>query len=104
MKFRGISDEIQMDFRGSQMVFRGFSEGIQGIFLGVSGGFPMKFQMDFRAVSGGSHIFFRKFSVPLNLLYGMHLKHKSPIVIVLCGLNIIQQNCQSWSSRRQMNC
>ena len=38
-EFRGISDEIQMDFRGSQMVFKV-----------TSGGFPMKFQMDFRAL------------------------------------------------------
>ena len=50
-EFRGISDEIQMDFR----VLRWFS-----------GGFPMKFQMDFRAVSRGSQIIFRRFSVPLN--------------------------------------
>ena len=70
MKFRGISDETQMDFRGSQMVFKV-----------TSGGFPMKFQMDFRAVSGGSQIIFRRFSVPLNqILFRTYSEHKSPLV------------------------
>ena len=66
-EFRGISDEIQMDFRGSQMVFRV-----------TSGGFPMKFQMDFRAVFRG---FSGYVSRPLNqILLRMYLEHKSFIV------------------------
>ena len=58
------------------MFFRGF----QRVFWGVSGGFPMKFQLDFR-VSGGSQIIFRRFLVPLNqILFRMYSEHKSPIV------------------------
>ena len=82
MKFRGISDEIQMDLRRSSDgflgVFRAFSRGSQRVFRRFSGGFPMKFQMDFRAVSGGSQIIFRRFSVPLNqILFRMYSEHKS---------------------------
>ena len=66
-EFRGISDEIQMDFRGSQMVFRV-----------TSGGFPMKFQMDFRAVFRG---FSDYVSRPLNqILFRTYSEHKSPLV------------------------
>ena len=36
MKFRGISDEIQMDFRGSQMVFKGLSGDFQLNFRWIS--------------------------------------------------------------------
>ena len=55
MYFRWISDG-----------FQGFSDVYQGVFWVFSGGFPMKFQMDIRAVSGVYQIVFRRFSVPLN--------------------------------------
>ena len=72
MKFRGISDGIQIDFRGFSDIFKGYSVGS----LGVSGGFLVKFQMDFRTVSGSSPIIFR-FSVPLNqILFRMYSEHK----------------------------
>ena len=48
-------------------IFRRISEDFQGVFRikvirCFSGGFPMKFQMGFRAVSGGSQMIFRRYS------------------------------------------
>ena len=65
------------------MDFWGFSD----FFSGFSGGFQGDFQGNFRwisvAVSGGSQIVFRRFSVPLNQIvipFRRYSEHKSPIV------------------------
>ena len=92
MKFRWISGYLVKISEAihNDMKFRGISDGFLGFsdfFSGFSGGFQGDFQGNFRwisvAVSGGSQIVFRRFSVPLNQIvipFRRYSEHKSPIV------------------------